>query len=98
MKDLQPVFERAEERAREYLFSRVPKRKVREFGVSIDAVEDEEGGFSVDVEVSLQLSPSLRSVNVEELVDELVEKVFEVIDEELSKKKGEVAGGGAEKA
>ncbi len=97
MEDLQPVFERAEERAREYLFSRVPKRKVREFGVSIDAVE-EKGGFSIDVEVSLQLSPSLRSVNVEELVDELVEKVFKVIDEEFSKQKGEVAGGGAEKA
>lgn len=63
-----------EKAAREYVLSKVPPKKIQELDISVET----EGAKPVqlNVEVELVLSPLMKKVHVEKIVDEAVKEAF----------------------
>jgi hypothetical protein len=63
-----------EKAAREYVLSKVPPKKIQELNISVET----EGAKPVqlNVEVELVLSPLMKKVHVEKIVDEAVKEAF----------------------
>jgi len=79
--DLENICGKAEEAARRYILSRVPRNKVLYLTISVDAERSNDGEITVDVDVEVQLSRTMRGFNVKKLVNEAVEESFRVLDE-----------------
>lgn len=64
----------AEKTAREYVFSKVPPKRVEELNVNVET----EGARPVrlNVEVNVSLSPLMKSFHAQKLVDEAVKEAF----------------------
>ena len=78
---IEELCERAEEAARRYILSRIPKRRVSELTIIVET-----GGtdaLTVDVDVEVRLSPLMRRVDVDKLVKGAVEAAFEAVDDYL---------------
>jgi len=78
---LERLCEIAEEAARKYITSRVPKRRISDISISVDSMDSERLNLSVDVEV--RLSPVLRNVDVEELVKGAINAAFKTAEDYL---------------
>ncbi len=74
LEQMEELCEIAEETAREYIFSKVPPRRISALNVTVDAEGTKPVTINVDVEVVL--SPLLRDFNVEKLVEEAKERAF----------------------
>lgn len=81
--EMEELGERAEEAARAYILSRVPRRKITDLTVAVDAEKTEEGELNVNVDVEVRLSSTMRNFDVEELVNGAVEASFKAVEEYL---------------
>jgi hypothetical protein len=63
-----------EKAAREYVLLKVPPKKIQELNISVET----EGAkpIQLNVEVELVLSPLMKKVHVEKIVDEAVKEAF----------------------
>ena len=78
---LERLCEIAEEAARKYITSRIPKRRISDISILVDSLDSETLNLRVDVEV--RLSPILRNVDVEELVKGAVNAAFKTAEDYL---------------
>lgn len=82
-KELEEICSIAEEAARRYILSRVPKNGVSDISISVSLESSET--LNVDVDVEVRLSPLYRKINVKDLVEESVKAAFEAIEKYLEK-------------
>ena len=82
--ELENICNIAEEAARKYVMSRVPKEMISDLTIFVD-VEEKSGVLNVDVDVEVKLSPLYRKVNVKEIAEGSVDAAFEAVEKHLSK-------------
>lgn len=82
--ELENICNIAEEAARKYITSKVPKEGISDLTISID-VEEKSEALNVDVDVEVRLSPLYRNLNVRMLAEETVEAAFKAVEEYLNK-------------
>jgi len=68
----------ADEAARKYVTSKIPKNEISDLTISVDLKETE--GLKVEVAVDLTLSESFAEADAKKLADEAVKSAFKVID------------------
>lgn len=75
------ICDSAEESARKYIFSRLPKSQVIDLNITVDV----EGikPLTIYVGVDVVLSPLAKDVDVDELVNEAAEKAISAADEKV---------------
>lgn len=78
---LAELCERAEQAAREYVLSKVPNNKVADLDVTVDAEGTKP--LTINVDVTVFLSPLIRDFDVEALTKEATDKAFAQIEEYL---------------
>ncbi len=78
---MERICEVAEEAVRGYIASRVPSRGISNLTITVDLKGTQT--LTVDVDVEVTLSPLLRSLNVEELVNKAVKAAFEAVERYL---------------
>jgi len=83
--ELEDLCGKAEDAARKFILSRVPRRKVTNLIISVDAERNEDGEMTFDVDVEVQLSPTMRGFDVKRLVRDAVDESFRVIENYLGK-------------
>jgi hypothetical protein len=64
----------AEEAARKHILGTVPSKKIETLNISAEA--EGTGPLMLKVDVGITLSPSMKSLNVQELVDDAVREAF----------------------
>ena len=76
---MQMLSEIAEKTARDYILSKVPKRKIS----ALEIIVETEGSkpVNVSIDIDLELSPLMKTYNTEKLADEATEKAFEAIEQ-----------------
>ncbi|MCD6469821.1 DUF3194 domain-containing protein [Candidatus Bathyarchaeota archaeon] len=82
--ELENICNIAEEAARKYVMSRVPKEMISDLTISVD-VEEKSKALNVDVDVEVKLSPLYRKVNVKEIAEGSVDAAFRAVEKYLSK-------------
>lgn len=80
---LEQLCEIADEAARDYIKSKIPWRKVSDLNIIVEA--GGEGSLTLNVDVEIRLSPSLRDVDVEGLTKRAVDAAFSSAEEFLRK-------------
>jgi phosphoribosyl-dephospho-CoA transferase len=73
--------ERAEQAARDYVLSKLSTGRIATLGVSVDAEGTKP--VTVDVEVTVVLSPLMKDFDVEALTKEAIKRAFAIIEEYL---------------
>lgn len=81
--ELEKICDLAEEAARKYVMSRVPKEHVSNLLISVDLNGSEALNIHVDVEV--RLSPFYKKANAKEIASGSVKAAFKAIEEYLKK-------------
>lgn len=81
---MEELCEIAEETARKYILSKVPKRRLSSFNITINTQGSKPITITIDVEVTL--SPIMKDYNVRELTDQTTKKTFASIEEYLREK------------
>ena len=78
LEQVEELCERAEQAAREYILSKISKNRI----VTIDLTVDTEGTkpLTVNVDVTLVLSPLMKGFDVEALTKEAVKRAFAHIE------------------
>jgi hypothetical protein len=78
LEQVKELCERAEQVARKYVMSKIPKSKI----TNLDVVVDAEGtkSVTVNVEVNVVLSPLMKNFDVDALVDEATKHAFDAIE------------------
>jgi len=76
---------KAEDAARKFILSRVPRRKVINLIISVNAERNEKGEMTFDVDVEVQLSSTMRGFDIKRLVRDAVDESFRVIGNYLEK-------------
>jgi len=71
---LQTLCERAENAARVYILSKVPSKKITDLNIAVEA--DGEKHLTLNVEIDVNLSPLMKEIDAQELVDEAVKQAF----------------------
>jgi hypothetical protein len=81
LEQLEELCERAEQVARKYVLSKIPKNKV----ATLDVAVDTEGTkpLTVNVDVTVVLSPLMKDFDVEALTKTATERAFAQIEEYL---------------
>ncbi len=81
LEQVEELCERAEQAAREHILSRIPKNRIATLDVTVDA----EGAkpLTVNVDVTVVLSPLMKDFDVEALTKAATEKAFAHIEEYL---------------
>lgn len=77
------ICEIAEEAARKYVMSRVPKEHISDLSISIE-LESEET-LSVNVDVEVRISPLYKNINAKEVAERSVKAAFDAVEKHLSK-------------
>ncbi len=80
--ELERICDIAEEAARKYIASKIPKEGISDLTISVSLESSESLDVNVDVEV--RLSPLYGNVNVKELVKGSVKAAFESVEKHLS--------------
>ena len=80
-KELEEICSIAEEAARRYIFSKVPKNGIADVSISVSLESSET--LSVDMDVEVRLSPLYRKINVKDLVEGSVKAAFEAVEKYL---------------
>lgn len=80
--ELERICDIAEEAARKYITSKVPKGGISDLTISVSLESSKSLNVNVDVEV--RLSPLYGNVNVKELVKGSVKAAFEAVEKHLS--------------
>jgi hypothetical protein len=75
---IEKLCEIAEEVARRYVASRVPKRAILNLSISVELKKSE--AVNLEVEVDLALSPLFRKIDVKDLADEAVRAAFDAAE------------------
>jgi hypothetical protein len=75
---IEKLCEIAEEAARKYVASRVPKRAILNLSISVELKESEV--LNIEVEVDLALSPLFRKIDAKDLADEAVKAAFDAAE------------------
>lgn len=71
----------AEEAARKYIMSKVPKEYVSDFSISVDLESSD--SLNIDIEVELTLSPLCRNMNADKIAKESIDAAFNAIEKYL---------------
>jgi hypothetical protein len=79
--ELEKICDVAEEAARKYITSKVPKDGILDLTISVDLESLE--SLNVNVDVEIRLSPLYGNVNVKELAKGSVKAAFEAIEKYL---------------
>lgn len=81
LKQVETLCAVAEKAARDYVFSKVPSRKVASLNITVDT----EGlkPVTVNVEVEIALSPLMGDYNVKQLAKEATKEAFKAVEEYL---------------
>jgi hypothetical protein len=79
--ELERICDLAEEAARRYIASKVPKEGISDLTITV-SIESSES-LNVDVDVEVRLSPLYGNLNVKELARGSVKAAFEAIEEYL---------------
>jgi len=64
----------AEEAVREYVLSKVPSKRIEKLNISVEAEGTKPVTLTVDIDIAL--SPLMKDIDVQELVDEAVKEAF----------------------
>ncbi len=78
---METLSEIAEQTARDYILSKVSKRKISTLEITVETEGSKPVTISVDVD--LALSPLMKKYDAEKLADEAAEKAFEAIEQYL---------------
>jgi hypothetical protein len=81
LEQVEELCERAEQAAREYILSKIPKNRVAALDVTVDAEGTKP--LTVNVDVSVVLSPLIKDFDVEALTKTATERAFAHIEEYL---------------
>ncbi|MEM3193768.1 MAG: DUF3194 domain-containing protein [Candidatus Bathyarchaeia archaeon] len=81
--ELEKICDIAEEAARKYVMSRVPREYISDLSISVDLEGSET--LNIDIEVELSLSPFYKGASAEELANGSVKAAFDAIEEYLRK-------------
>lgn len=81
--ELEKICDVAEEAARKYIMSRVPREYVSDLSISVDLEGSET--LNIDVEVEVSLSPLCKGISAEEIANGSVKAAFNAIEEYLRK-------------
>jgi phosphoribosyl-dephospho-CoA transferase len=81
LEQVEELCERAEQAARTYVLSKVSTGRIATLDVSVDAEGTKP--VTVDVEVTVVLSPLMKDFDVEELTKEATKRAFAIIEEYL---------------
>ena len=81
IEQLEVLCESTEQAARDYILSQVPVGKISDFDITIEAEGTKP--VTINVEVSIVLSPLMQDFNVEELTKKATERAFIHIEEYL---------------
>ena len=81
LEQVEKLCERAEQAAREYILSEIPKNKISNLDVIIDAEETKH--LTVNVDVAVYLSPLMKDFDVEALTKAATKNAFAHIEEFL---------------
>ena len=81
IEQIEELCERAEQAARKYVLSKIPINKISVLDVTVDAEGTKP--LTVNVDVTVVLSPLMRDFDVEALTKEATEKAFAHIEEHL---------------
>lgn len=73
-KQLEELCSVSEEAAREYVLSMIPSKNIETLDVSAEA--DGNQPVTINVDVAITLSPSMKDFDVQRLVDKAVEEAF----------------------
>ncbi len=79
LEQLEELCERAEQAARKYVLSKIPKNKVATLDVAVEAEGTKP--LTVNVEVAVVLSPLMKDFEVEVLTKKATERAFAQIEE-----------------
>lgn len=79
--ELEKLCDLAEEAARRYIASRVPKEYISDLSISVDLEGSET--INIDVDVEVRLSPLCRNIDARELAEGSVRAAFDAIEEYL---------------
>lgn len=80
--ELERICDIAEEAARNYITSKIPREGISDLTISVSLESSE--SLNVDVDVEIRLSPLYGNVNVKELVKGSVKAAFEAVETHLS--------------
>jgi hypothetical protein len=80
-KQLEQLCETGEQAARAYILSKVPRKHISTLDITIDTQGSKP--VTVNVEVELELSESMKDFNVDELVRQATEKAFDAAKQYL---------------
>jgi hypothetical protein len=81
LEQVEEICQIAEEAARDYVLSKVPRRRISVLTVTVDAEGTKP--ITIDVDVEVVLSPLIKNFNIEELAKEATERAFASIEEYL---------------
>ncbi|MBS7648672.1 MAG: DUF3194 domain-containing protein [Candidatus Bathyarchaeia archaeon] len=81
--ELMKICEIAEEAARKYITSKVPKEHISDLSISIELESEETLSINVDVEV--RLSSLYKDINVKEIAESSVKAAFDAVEKHLNK-------------
>lgn len=80
-KQIEELCSIVEEAARKYILSKIPSKKIETLDISVEAEGAKPVTLSVDVAVTL--SPSMKNLDVQGLVDKAVEEAFTSAEKHL---------------
>ena len=75
------ICEAAETAARRFIFSEVPKQKIVDLDVTVDILASKP--FIVDVDIDIALSPLVKNVDVNKIIDAAVDKALQAAEKTL---------------
>jgi uncharacterized protein (DUF849 family) len=81
LEQVEELCERAEQAARDYILSKVSTGRIATLDVSVDAEGTKP--VTVNVDVTVVLSPLMKNFDVEELTKEATKRAFAIIEEYL---------------
>jgi hypothetical protein len=81
LEQVEELCERAEQAARDYVLSKVSTRRIAVLDVSVDAEGTKP--VTIDVDVTVVLSPLMKNFDVEALTQEATKQAFAIIEEYL---------------
>ncbi len=81
LEQVEELCERAEQAARDYVLSKVSTGRIATLDVSVDAEGTKP--VTVNVDVTVVLSPLMKDFDVEELTKEATKRAFAIIEEYL---------------
>jgi hypothetical protein len=81
IEQVEELCERAEQAAREYVLSKIPNSRISTLNVTVDAEGTKP--LTVNVDVSVVLSPLMKDFDVEALTKEATKRAFAHIEEYL---------------